>query len=97
MSNAKFGPLTAKHPVGTMKEGGEGHSPEPKKVPKEPDNKFRRPEGPMSSFILELLLKLHTFARDWNEVADENEASLLAAMLDELAAVLKAEYDRLHG
>lgn len=97
MSNSKFGPLTSSKPVGTMKEGGEGHSPEPSVTRVKPDSKFRRPEGPMSTFVEELLLRLHTFCRDWSEIAMENEASLLSASYDELAALLKAEYDRLHG
>lgn len=99
MNNSKFGPLTTAVRVGTMKEGGEGRSPEQTMTcaPKEPDTKFRRPEGPTASYLAELLLRLHTFARDWSQVADDAEASLLSAFCDELAALTKEEYDRLHG
>jgi len=50
--------------------------------------------------LLDFILRLHTFARDWAQVCQDlesAEAHLLGGMLDELAEVLKHEYDVRHG
>jgi len=58
----------------------------------------RAPKSPATYSLNDFILRLHTFARDWSDVlAEEPSATALSAMLDELAAVLKDEYDTRHG
>jgi len=62
--------------------------------------KTRRAEGPQAASLNDFILRLHTFARDWAQVANDLESAegtLLAGFLDELAAVLQDEYDIRHG
>jgi len=87
-------PLTTEAPVGTMKEGGEDRRVRAEKKP------LKAPTGPTASSLNDFILRLHTFARDWEDVAyslESAEGTLLAGFLNELAEVLKHEYDTRHG
>jgi len=62
--------------------------------------KTRRAEGPQAASLNDFILRLHTFARDWQDVsleADVAGSTLLAGLLNELAEVLRHEYDIRHG
>lgn len=62
--------------------------------------KTRKAEGPSAASLNDFILRLHTFARDWEQVAgdlESAEGTLLAGFLNELAAVLQDEYDIRHG
>ncbi len=84
--------LTSAAPVGTMKEGAGGP---PKEVGA---RKTRRADGPQAASLNDFILALHTFAREWQQTVDDAEGSvILSAMLDELAHMLKSEYDIRHG
>lgn len=62
------------------------------------DQKTRRAAGPSAQSLRDFILRLHTFARDWSQVAsDDAQALCFAGMLDELAEVLREEYDKRHG
>lgn len=74
---------------GNLKEGGEGRRPEP--------GKTRRATGPAANSLNDFILRLHSFARDWAEVSDDAGERAQAALLNELAALLKEEYDLRHG
>lgn len=62
--------------------------------------KTRRADGPQAASLNDFILRLHTFARDWEETSREADVAgshLLSGMLNELAEVLKHEYDIRHG
>lgn len=79
--------------LGTMKEGAGG--------PRGGGSrKTRRADGPQAASLNDFILRLHTFAREWEELSREADvagSSLLSGMLNELAEVLKHEYDVRHG
>jgi len=74
--------LTSVTATGTLKEGGEGRRPEPRKT--------RRPEGPGALALRDLLLLLLTFARDLESDQPAKEAGI------DLGANLELMYERLH-
>lgn len=74
--------LTSVPVSGTLKEGGEGRRPEPRKT--------RRPEGPSALALRDLILLLLTFARDLESETPAKEAGI------DLGANLELMYERLH-
>jgi len=63
----------------------------------DPKMKYRRPKGVTADSLSDFILVLHTFVRDWSEVATDAEEHMQAGMLQELASLLKEEYDKRHG
>jgi len=63
--------------------------------------KKRKDAGPSAASLNDFILRLHVFCRDWQQVLTDAELGAtmmpLIGMLDELAAVLKHEYDIRHG
>lgn len=79
----------------TMKEGGGTASGGPRR-------KNRRPTGVTSNALKALLLRLHTYTRDFAEQMKTEDFDLsayeaLAMLVFELAELFKMEYDNLHG
>lgn len=81
--------LTSVPAKGTIKEGARGLAPS--------DMKHRRPQGATANSLADFILVLHTFARDWAEVATDADEHYAAGLLNELVALLKKEYDSRHG
>lgn len=88
--NCNKSPLTSPTTVGTMKGGSEAARPSD-------HSKFRRPKGATANSLADFILRLHTFARDWSEVALDADDRATSALLNELAVLLKEEYDLRHG
>jgi len=85
--------LTETPATETMEEGGGTASGGPRR-------KWRRPKGVTANSLSDLLLRLHTFARDQAQLAKESDMSsyeLHASFLFELAELLQEEYDKRHG
>lgn len=81
--------LTSALPSGTVREGARSAAPS--------DRKNRRPQGATANSLADFILVLHSFARDWAEVATDADERYAAGLLTELAALLKKEYDIRHG
>lgn len=85
-------PLTGHRLMGTTQEGGECPQGTSRK-------KHRRAVGPAAVSLQDFIMRLHTFVRDWSEVAAECDFDVRGCrgLLDELACLLKEEYDIRHG